>query len=449
MLWLGVSARGTGIELGGLQQVLKGSPVRIRQEAILEGHTDVIRNLAFSPDGKLLVSSSKDGSVRVWDIGERQQRHAMSGFESLGDFLPADFPEPIADVSWSPDGSHLAVAAPQGGVRLCDAAGKPMMTIESGGRRTRKVRFSVDGQRLLASFDNGYLFVWTRDGDEITRLAVEKRNITDFALSPEGDCLAAGDSIGDFWLWDALTWQLVHSGHATPEWQAKAAKRQDRWVRDLHFVADGSRLVLRAYVGRKGYETGAWDNMAWASDDDADARSARASRLTWVGPVGDQPQSASGLVASPDGQLLVGSNIPLGQTSLIDPYSLQTRTVLSDPKTPVDDLPLLRFSSDSRFLAAATLRGRVHIWDTVLPYLGYDLAAHTELWDTAELGVDTAGQDDMGEPPLFPCTALAWSPDGSYLATAGIDQIERKPYRWYVANERRTIKLWAIDYNAY
>jgi hypothetical protein len=91
----------------------------------------------------------------------------------------------------------------------------------------------------------------------------------------------------------------------------------------------------------------------------------------------------------------------------------------------------------------------VLVWDTALPYLAYDLAAHTELWDTAELGVDMAGQDDMGEPPLYPCTALAWSPDGSYLATAGIDQIERKPYRWYVANERRTIKLWAIDYNAY
>ncbi len=55
----------------------------------------------------------------------------------------------------------------------------------------------------------------------------------------------------------------------------------------------------------------------------------------------------------------------------------------------------------------------------------------------------------MGEPPEFPCTALAWSPDSRYLATAGIDQIQRKPYRVYVANERRTIKLWAIDYNAY
>jgi WD40 repeat protein len=93
------------------------------------------------------------------------------------------------------------------------------------------------------------------------------------------------------------------------------------------------------------------------------------------------------LIASPDGQLLVASNIPIARTSLIDPYSLRTSAVLSTPRTLGGHLPLLRFSSDGRFLAAPTAKGRVLIWDTALPYLAYDLAAHTELWETAELGV--------------------------------------------------------------
>jgi WD40 repeat protein len=264
--------------------------VRIRQEAVFDGHTDDIRNLAFSPNSNLLVSSSKDGSVRVWDVGEHRQLEGMSGFETLGDSLPDHILETVADVSWSPDGTRLAVAAPLGGVHLCDATGKPVMAIESKARRTRKVLFSPDGKRLLASFDNGSLSVWTRDGDEIIRLATEKHDITDFAMSPEGSFLAAGDSAGNLWVWDALTWRLLHTGHATPEWQTKAAKRQDCWVRDISFVADGSRIILRAHAGRRGYVTGAWDFMSWASDDDAGARSARAFSLSWAGPIGDQEQ---------------------------------------------------------------------------------------------------------------------------------------------------------------
>ena len=204
------------------------------------------------------------------------------------------------------------------------------MTIDSKARRTRKVLFSPDGQRLLASFDNGSLFVWTRDGDEITRLTTEKHDISDFAVSPGGNFLAAGESAGNLWVWDALTWHILHSGHATPEWQAKAAKRQECWVRDISFVADGSRIVLLAHAGRWEYSTGAWDFVSWVSDDDAGARSARAFSLSWAGPVGDQEQSAVRLVASPDGQLLVAINIPIGRTSLIDPYSLRTSAVLSN-----------------------------------------------------------------------------------------------------------------------
>lgn len=421
--------------------------MRIRQETILYGHTDDIRNLVFSPDGKLLVSSSKDGSVRVWDVGEHKPMHTMSGLESLGDFLPAHFPEPSADVSWSPDGSRLAVAAPHGG-HLCDATGKPMMTIEAKARRTRKVLFSPDGHRLLASFDNGYLFVWTRDGDEITRLATEKHDITDFAMSPDGDLLAAGDSAGDLSVWDATLWQLLARVHATPEWRTKAANREDCWVHDIQFVADGLRLVVRAQYGRSGFGTGfgsgAWDIVTahLGADDDT-------SRLNWVGsPLGEN--RAPHMVASPDGQLLV---IEVGswqdEVALCDPYALSQIATLPSAKKRSSHVELLHFSSDGRFLAGTNSIGRVLIWDTALPYLAYNLPAHTELWETAELGVDMAGQDDMGEPPIYPCTALAWSPDGNYLATAGIDQIERKPYRWYVANERRTIKLWAIDYNAY
>lgn len=51
-------------------------------KATLEGHTDQVEGLAFSPDGKLLASGSKDGSVRLWDVAGRKEKARLVPFRS-------------------------------------------------------------------------------------------------------------------------------------------------------------------------------------------------------------------------------------------------------------------------------------------------------------------------------------------------------------------------------
>jgi WD40 repeat protein len=57
---------------------------RARQEllskprAVLRGHTGEVESVAFSPDGKLLVSGAKDGNVRLWDVTSRQELGRLS-----------------------------------------------------------------------------------------------------------------------------------------------------------------------------------------------------------------------------------------------------------------------------------------------------------------------------------------------------------------------------------
>ena len=62
-------------------------------------HSDVIRSVVFSPDGKLLVTSGQDRKVTVWETA------TWTVVRSL-----ADLPQPILSSAISPDGKLLAVA---------------------------------------------------------------------------------------------------------------------------------------------------------------------------------------------------------------------------------------------------------------------------------------------------------------------------------------------------
>ncbi|CAG8976165.1 hypothetical protein HYALB_00010035 [Hymenoscyphus albidus] len=107
----------------------------------LEGHTDWVSSVAFSPDGKQIVSGSGDRTVRRWDAATGQQ--LLPALEGHTDWV-------ITSVAFSPDGKQIVSGSWDRTVRRWDAAtGQQLLPALEGHTQTvTSVAFSPDGKQI-------------------------------------------------------------------------------------------------------------------------------------------------------------------------------------------------------------------------------------------------------------------------------------------------------------
>lgn len=128
-----------------LREVKTGRLIRT-----FEGHTSVIMSVAFSPDGRHLLSGSDDGTARMWDVADSTPIQTFRGHEAR-----------IDSVAFSPDGARVLTGGRDGTVRLWDSAsGTLLKTFETGSEWSIAVAYSPDGSKVAAGTDEGVLKIW-------------------------------------------------------------------------------------------------------------------------------------------------------------------------------------------------------------------------------------------------------------------------------------------------
>ncbi len=123
------------------------------------GHTDVVTNAIFSPDGKTLATGSKDNTLRLWDVTTGQQKHVLRDRSWIHDRPIGD--ENIKLLSFSPDGKIIANGISRGPIYLWDtAAGQIKKILKGHTRWVNDISFSADGRTLTSSSWDGTVLVW-------------------------------------------------------------------------------------------------------------------------------------------------------------------------------------------------------------------------------------------------------------------------------------------------
>ena len=150
--------------------------------------------LALSPDGTMLVSGGYDGMARIWRVADQRPVRVLAG--SAGT---------IWTVAWSPDGSRIATAGEDRLIRIWNAADGALLNTLSGHElNIWSVRFSPDSRLLASGGDDSTLRIWrVSDGAQLAALTGGSEHIYAVAFSPDGRWLASGgrarSAIGTFW----------------------------------------------------------------------------------------------------------------------------------------------------------------------------------------------------------------------------------------------------------
>jgi WD40 repeat protein len=374
-----------------------------RQIGKLDGHSDAVKSVAFGPDGKTLASGSDDRTIILWDVQARQpQGLALVGHEGN-----------VNCVVFSPDGKTLASASSDNTVRLWDVETKQSTALAGHEDLALSVAFSPDGKTLASVSSDNTIRLWDVEaGNPIgDPLVGHTRSVLSVAFSPDGQTLASGSRDMTIRLWDVVSRQPL--GHVL-------TAHTDR-VASVAFSPDGSILA-----------SGSWDNslILW------DTR-------TWE-QIGEPLKGHTNLVQSvafgPDGQMLAsGANDDIailwdiqGRQSLGQTIVRHGSELVSVAHSPVSgmlalgtaDSAVLLLDMSSGEPVSYTLRGHTEGWvnDVAFSPDGQTLASAGD--DDRIILWDVESRQQRGEPIVGhtdDVLSIAFSPDGSILASGSAD----------------------------
>ncbi|PAV14873.1 WD40 domain containing protein [Pyrrhoderma noxium] len=299
-----------------------------KKYATLRGHSGPITSLAFTGQGKILVSGSLDGTIRLWDITTSEMLNMFSASGMSGVYSVAGY-----------DKRHVLSGSDDGIIRMWDMEHREIPPKKFVGHMGKVISLSVDYTRgsFVSGSSDGTIRLWDKQRER----EIVEGSVDVMAASPNGEYLVLGSFFGTVSVW------RIETGE-----QVKGPLEHDYPVTSLSFSPDGSHFASGSIDGTVRI----WDLAGYP------LRCSIEGQLVWA------------VCFSPDGKYVAS-----GSGNTIQVWDLESGELALKPfKGHSEPIESICYSPDGNRIVSGSGDKTICIWDASNGTLLLTLQGHSD-----------------------------------------------------------------------
>ncbi len=360
--------------------------LNVNKEIIaLIGHTESVTDAAFSPNGQLIITASKDRKVHVWDAHNGNLLHVLFGHRGL-----------INSIEYSPDGQNI-LAVSQNEIYIWNnATGVLPKVIGTHTDNLNSAAFSPDGRFIVTASNDKTAIIWdTSKGTVLRVMSGHTSSVTGAWYSPDGRLIVTISADKTARVWNAENGETLRilEGHSnlisgaafSPDQRYVVTSSWDKTAR-VWDVSGG--VMLRVLTGH----TNAVRSVAYSPDGQIIATSSDDNTVyEWDAKTGavlailpSHSDAVRKIAFSPDGNYIVSAS--QDKTAIV--WSVANKAQPRLLSLHSEALKSAAFSPDGRYIVTASNDNTARVWDRDTYSQIRLLVGHTAAVTSAQFSYD-------------------------------------------------------------